>query len=403
MGWFGNFFGGNDKKEPSSSSGSSNSSSSNNNNYNSYLEASGIGSQIANDQIDNLINNNQDLKNKAGNVVINSKFDNIMKGETNPNKMNSAQKVLYDFYNTGTNAYQQEMQKIIDSNPSAAQAYKKRFPITSGIQNLAGAASNLIPGVGMAKSILGVLGNFGKGTKNIFNQAKTGITNSGAYNDFKDLITKDEKPPTDMGTTMSSMDQADADAASLNMADISGPSTSTDIIEIKDKKVKTKDNLDKINNAQKTLTEALDMQNFKRILQNPTAIETLPVNFKSTLDTLLQNNQLNSGDYLKSQQLLRDKGTPVGPFINGYNNAGITNALPNNNQVATNLFNNFTPTLESISNFNESLNDGQGFDVDVNDQSLEYNKDLFGGNLNLGISNNNGNPTAGINWSTSLG
>ena len=145
------------------------------------------------------------------------------------------------------------------------------------------------------------------------------------------------------------------------------------------------------------------MQNFKRILQNPTAIETLPVNFKSTLDTLLQNNQLNSSDYLKSQQLLRDKGTPVGPFINGYNNAGITNALPNNNQVATNLFNNFTPTLESISNFNESLNDGQGFDVDVNDQSLEYNKDLFGGNLNLGISNNNGNPTAGINWSTSLG
>ena len=403
MGWFGNFFGGNDKKEPSSSSGSSNSSSSNNNNYNSYLEASGIGSQIANDQIDNLINNNQDLKNKAGNVVINSKFDNIMKGETNPNKMNSAQKVLYDFYNTGTNAYQQEMQKIIDSNPSAAQAYKKRFPITSGIQNLAGAASNLIPGVGMAKSILGVLGNFGKGTKNIFNQAKTGITNSGAYNDFKDLITKDEKPPTDMGTTMSSMDQADADAASLNMADISGPSTSTDIIEIKDNKVKTKDNIDKVNNAQKTLTEALDMQNFKRILQNPTAIETLPVNFKSTLDTLLQNNQLNSSDYLKSQQLLRDKGTPVGPFINGYNNAGITNALPNNNQVATNLFNNFTPTLESISNFNESLNDGQGFDVDVNDQSLEYNKDLFGGNLNLGISNNNGNPTAGINWSTSLG
>jgi hypothetical protein len=206
-----------------------------------------------------------------------------------------------------------------------------------------------------------------------------------------------------MGTRMSSMDQADADAASLNMADISGPSTSTDIIEIKDNKVKTKDNIDKVNNAQKTLTEALDMQNFKRILQNPTAIETLPVNFKSTLDTLLQNNQLNSSDYLKSQQLLRDKGTPVGPFINGYNNAGITNALPNNNQVATNLFNNFTPTLESISNFNESLNDGQGFDVDVNDQSLEYNKDLFGGNLNLGISNNNGNPTAGINWSTSLG
>ena len=392
-----NFFGGSTKKEPSSSSGSSNSTE------NNYLEASGIGSQIANDQIDKLISNKDNLQNQAGNVVINSKFDNIMKGETNPNKMNSAQKALYDFYNTGTNAYQQEMQKIIDSNPSAAQAYKKRFPITSGIQNLAGAASNLIPGVGMAKGILKVLGNFGKGTKNVFNQAVTGITDSNAYNDFKNLVTKDEKLPTDMGTRMSSMDQADADAATLNMADISGPSMSTDIIEIKDKKVKTKNNLDKINNAQKTLNEALDIQNFRRILDNPSAIETLPINFKSTVDTLLQNNQLNSGDYLKSQQLLRDKGTPVGPFINGYNNAGIINALPNNNQVATNLFNNFTPTLESISNFNESLSDGKGFDVNLKDQTFEYNKPMLGGNLNFGIDNSSNSPTFGINFSKSLG
>jgi hypothetical protein len=397
MGWFSNFFGGSTKKEPSSSSGSSNSTE------NNYLEASGIGSQIANDQIDNLINNNQDLKNKAGNVVINSKFDNIMKCETNPNKMNSAQKALYDFYNTGTNAYQQEMQKIINSNPSAAKAYKERFPITSAIKNIGGTASNLIPGVGMAKGILKVLGNFGKGTKNVFNQAVTGITDSNAYNDFKNLVTKDEKLPTDMGTRMSSMDQADADAATLNMADISGPSMSTDIIEIKDKKVKTKNNLDKINNAQKTLNEALDIQNFRRILDNPSAIETLPINFKSTVDTLLQNNQLNSGDYLKSQQLLRDKGTPVGPFINGYNNAGIINALPNNNQVATNLFNNFTPTLESISNFNESLSDGKGFDVNLKDQTFEYNKPMLGGNLNFGIDNSSNSPTFGINFSKSLG
>jgi len=398
MGWFG--FGKSKKKSKDANTNSSSSNYSSDN----YLQASGIGSQIANDQIDTLIANKDNLQNQAGTVNVNPKFNDFLeRNKRDDGSYNSAAQAIINQYDTGTNAYQQQMQKIINSNPSAAQAYKKRFPITSGIQNLAGAASNLIPGVGMAKGILKVLGNFGKGTKNIFNQAKTGITNSGAYNDFKDLITIDEKPPTDMGTRMSSMDQADADAASLNMADISGPSTSTDIIEIKDNKVKTKDNIDKVNNAQKTLTEALDMQNFKRILQNPTAIETLPVNFKSTLDTLLQNNQLNSSDYLKSQQLLRDKGTPVGPFINGYNNAGITNALPNNNQVATNLFNNFTPTLESISNFNESLNDGQGFDVDVNDQSLEYNKDLFGGNLNLGISNNNGNPTAGINWSTSLG
>ena len=188
-------------KKKKSKDANTNSSSSNYTSDN-YLQASGIGSQIANDQIDNLINNNQDLKNKAGNVVINSKFNNIMKGETNPNKMNSAQKALYDFYNTGTNAYQQEMQKIIDSNPSAAQAYKERFPITSAIKNIGGTASNLIPGVGMAKSILGVLNKMGGKVKSGASLVgdKTGITNSKVYrdlanapsgfiNDLKDMIT----------------------------------------------------------------------------------------------------------------------------------------------------------------------------------------------------------------------
>ena len=172
-------------KKKKSKDANTNSSSSNYTSDN-YLQASGIGSQIANDQIDNLINNNQDLKNKAGNVVINSKFDNIMKGETNPNKMNSAQKVIYDFYNTGTNAYQQEMQKIIDSNPSAAQAYKKRFPITSAIKNIGGTASNLIPGVGMAKSILGVLNKMGGKVKSGASLVgdKTGITDSKVYRDL---------------------------------------------------------------------------------------------------------------------------------------------------------------------------------------------------------------------------
>ena len=376
-------------------------SSSSNYSSDNYLQASGVGEKIANQQIDNLIANKDKLQKQAGIVQVNPKFhDFLERNKRKDGSYNSAAQAIINHYDSGTNAYQQQMKRIIDSNPSAAQAYKKRFPITSGIQNLWGAVSNLIPGVGMAKSILGVLGNFGKGTKNLFNQAKTGITDSNAYNDFKNLVTKDKKPPTDMGTRISSMDQADADAATLNMADISGLSTSTDMIEIKDNKVKTKDNIDKVNNAQKTLTEALDAQNFKRILENPSAIETLPVNFKSTLDKLLQNNQLNSSEILRSQQLLRDFSPPVGPFVNGYNNTGITNALPNN-QVANNF--NFTPTIESISNFNESLNDGQGFDVDVNDQSLEYNKDLFGGNLNLGISNIGGNPTAGINWSTSLG
>jgi len=52
-------------KKKKSKDANTNSSSSNYTSDN-YLQASGIGSQIANDQIDNLINNNQDLKNKAG-------------------------------------------------------------------------------------------------------------------------------------------------------------------------------------------------------------------------------------------------------------------------------------------------------------------------------------------------
>jgi len=448
MGWFG--FGKSKKKSKDANTNSSSSNYSSDN----YLQASGIGSQIANDQIDTLIANKDNLQNQAGTVNVNPKFNDFLeRNKRDDGSYNSAAQAIINQYDTGTNAYQQQMQKIINSNPSAAQAYKKRFPITSGIQNLAGAASNLIPGVGMAKGILKVLGNFGKGTKNIFNQAKTGITNSGAYNDFKDLITIDEKPPTDMGTRMSSMDQADADAASLNMADISGPSTSTDIIEIKDNKVKTKDNIDKVNNAQKTLTEALDVQNFKRTLDNPSAIETLPVNFKSTLDKLLQNNQLNSSEILRSQQLLRDFSTPstVGPVINGYNNSGITNTLPTNqmaggfgtgleyllnneaiekrsNPTGVNLNtlgkiqegigtidsnlnkynidlnniglnNNFGQGLTTGYNAIKSTQDGKGFDVDINNRRLEYNKDFLGGKINTYIEPEN----VGIGWSTSIG
>ncbi len=389
MGWFSNFFGGSTKKEPTSSSGSSQPNS---------PQSQSI--KESNEAIQDLVDNKDKYQNNliAGDNrnEYQMRMQALKTGQTfDPSKVT--------FTDRKGNQIDPGSDNKTIGNAGGAEAYKKRFPITSGIQNLAGAASNLIPGVGMAKGILKVLGNFGKGTKNVFNQAVTGITDSNAYNDFKNLVTKDEKLPTDMGTRMSSMDQADADAATLNMADISGPSMSTDIIEIKDKKVKTKNNLDKINNAQKTLNEALDIQNFRRILDNPSAIETLPINFKSTVDTLLQNNQLNSGDYLKSQQLLRDKGTPVGPFINGYNNAGIINALPNNNQVATNLFNNFTPTLESISNFNESLSDGKGFDVNLKDQTFEYNKPMLGGNLNFGIDNSSSSPTFGINFSKSLG
>jgi hypothetical protein len=71
-------------------------------------------------------------------------------------------------------------------NAGGAEAYKKKFPITSGIQNLVGAASNLIPGVGMAKSILGVLNKMGGKVKSGASLVgdKTGITDSKVYRDL---------------------------------------------------------------------------------------------------------------------------------------------------------------------------------------------------------------------------
>ena len=326
MGWFSNFFGGNDKKEPSSSSGSSNSSSSNNNNYNSYLEASGTGNQIANDQINTLIANKDNLQNQAGTVNVNPKFNDFIKRNTVNGVPNSAAQAIINQYDTGTNAYQQEMQKIIKSNPSAAQAYKKRFPITSGIQNLAGAASNLIPGVGMAKSILGVLNKMGGGAQTGLNKVKEGITNSDAYNDFIKMITIDEKPATDMGTRMSSMDQADADAASLNMADISGPSVATNIVDIKNNKVNT---MPKNINAQSSLNDYFNTTGtINQIADSAGGVNTLPYNFTNTFNNL-NPNALTSSQYLQGQNMINnlpENNTPIIPYSNvGINNPALFN------------------------------------------------------------------------------
>ena len=301
-------------KKKKSKDANTNSSSSNYTSDN-YLQASGIGSQIANDQINTLIANKDKLQNQAGNVVINPNFNNIMKGETNPNKMNSAQKAIYDFYNTGTNAYQQEMQKIIDSNPSAAQAYKERFPITSAIKNIGGTASNLIPGVGMAKSILGVLNKMGGGVKE-------GITNSGAYNKFIDMVTPNEKPATDMGTRISSMDQAELDKPSgPTMFDISGPSVDTNIVDIKNKKINT---MPKNINAQSSLNDYFNtIGTINQIADSAGGVNTLPYNFTNTFNNL-NPNALTSSQYLQGQNMINNLPEDNSPTI-PYSNVGINN------------------------------------------------------------------------------
>lgn len=149
-------------------------SSQSNNNYSGQAILDDIDKAQATSEIENLVNNNQDLKNQAGNVVINSKFDNIMKGETDYNKMNSAQKAIYDFYNTGTNAYQQQMQGIKESSPAALAAYKEKFPnplvkIAGGVMD---AYQQFSPMAQMMQGIGSVKDKTVEKTKEVFEDVK---------------------------------------------------------------------------------------------------------------------------------------------------------------------------------------------------------------------------------------
>ncbi len=138
--------------------------SSANNNYSGQTILDDIDKAQATSAIENLINNNQDLKNQAGNVVINSKFDDLMQGQTDYNKMNSAQKAIYDFYNTGTNAYQQQMQGIKES-PGGLAAYKEKFP--NPLAKIAGGVMDAYQQFSPMAQIMQALGDAGGDSVNM--------------------------------------------------------------------------------------------------------------------------------------------------------------------------------------------------------------------------------------------
>ena len=178
MGFFSDLFGmfgGNSTAQPThTSSGSSQPNSPQSQTYNEASNA-----------INNLIQNKDNLQNQPGNVVINPKFNNIMKGETDYNQMNSAQKSIYDFYNTGTNAYQQAMNNIIQSSPQGAAAYADQFPISNALMNAGPTiAGGLFPGGGLIMNALGKAKDAGA---NFINAIPTGAA-TGAINAGKDFI-----------------------------------------------------------------------------------------------------------------------------------------------------------------------------------------------------------------------
>ena len=178
MGFFSDLFGmfgGNSTAQPThTSSGSSQPNSPQSQTYNEASNA-----------INNLIQNKDNLQNQPGNVVINPKFNNIMKGETDYNQMNSAQQSIYDFYNTGTNAYQQAMNNIIESSPQGAAAYADQFPISNALMNAGPTiAGGLFPGGGLIMNALGKAKDAGA---NFINAIPTGAA-TGVINAGKDFI-----------------------------------------------------------------------------------------------------------------------------------------------------------------------------------------------------------------------
>ena len=288
-----------------------------------YLQESGVGGQIGNEAVESLRLDKDKYQNNliAGDNrnEYQMRMQALKTGQTfDPSK--------FTFTDRKGNQISAGSDNKTIGNAGSAEAYNERFPITSGIQNLAGAASNLIPGVGMAKSILGVLNKMGGGAQTGLNKVKEGITNSDAYNDFIKMITIDEKPATDMGTRMSSMDQADADAASLNMADISGPSVATNIVDIKNNKVNT---MPKNINAQSSLNDYFNTTGtINQIADSAGGVNTLPYNFTNTFNNL-NPNALTSSQYLQGQNMINnlpENNTPIIPYSNvGINNPALFN------------------------------------------------------------------------------
>ena len=203
------------------------------------------------------------------------------------------------------------MQTLYGNNPGAMQ---QAFPFSSGA-----AVGNIMkPLIGLASGGAGGIMNL---IPNILSSVNKGL--GGIFNK--------EKAPTDMGTTMSSMDQADLDALKgPGMADISGESTSDGTF--------------------KTAEEAIAASGFP-------ASEFAPLGI--TNPNLIQaNSLLNFNDLLQMNENI---------------------------------------DAQSIANAYKALTDNKGFDVQ--DNQLQYNQPLFGGNLQFGVGPGN----VGINFTKGFG
>lgn len=156
----------------------------------------------ASDQIAGMVENKDLLQDKAP-VQVNSKFSDFLeRNRREDGSYNSAAQAIINQYDDGRSNYQVAMEDIKNS-PGGKQAFKKAFP--NPLVKVAEGVGNYIKGGGILGILPNLLSNVNEKVGGIFNQ---------------------DKAPTDMGTTISSMDQADLDALKgPSMADISGPGT----------------------------------------------------------------------------------------------------------------------------------------------------------------------------------
>jgi hypothetical protein len=352
------------------------------------------GNEAASDaRLDNFINRNQNLKDQSASVnsvlqdMPKKNADFVRRNVRKDGTLNEAAKSMLSFYADERPEYSRQMNRLRTSSPAMEKAYARRFPLTNFAMN---APASII------KNTLGgrIISSIGGKIKDT---VSTGV---GTLKDkIANVINPKFEDPYPKASSSYDYDNLNIEGypdeiqRRLQVGPINEEDTSeTNIEAIKDEKTSYKNT--KVQNAQDTFT-------FYNTLNNPSNV--LPPNFAQTFERLKDTNQLTSGDFMKANQLLRDivpTQQAFPPMINAQN-TGINQVLPEEMQVATNLFNNFTPNItpivDQVNEYREILDDGKGIDLDLKNRGVSYSQPLFGGTLTGEISDVGGdNPTAGL-------
>ena len=257
----------------------------------------------ASEQISGMVENRDLLQDKAP-VQVNSKFSDFLeRNRREDGSYNSAAQAIINQYDDGRSNYQVAMEDIKNS-PGGKQAFKKAFP--NPLVKVAEGVGNYIKGGGILGILPNLMSNVNEKVGGIFNQ---------------------DKAPTDMGTRMSSMDQADLDALKgPGMADISGPGTAATGFDNEADAIAAYNaenpNFPALNMGitNPELMNASSLLNFEDLLNySPNDVQDIINSFKDNQGFDVQDNQL---------QYNLDAGPGKFQFGIGPNSAGINFNLP---------------------------------------------------------------------------